>query len=100
MKLFVVIRTHGDAWQPSQPLEGQEDWAGHAGLMDAFVAEGFMVLGGPLEGTPETLLIVRAQTQQEAVDKLATDPWVSRGLLRLVRISPWNLRLGSLPGPK
>lgn len=97
MNLFAVIRTRGAAWQPSLPLEGQADWDVHAAFMTALESEGFVVLGGPLEGTPDVLLVVRATTADEVVDRLQYDPWTNRDLLRLSRISPWRLRLGSLP---
>src|SRR5438309_801920 len=58
-RLFAVIRSRGPAWDPSRPLEGQPDWQGHAAFMNGLKAEGFVVLGGPLEGTPEVLLIDR-----------------------------------------
>jgi hypothetical protein len=64
-KLFAVIRTRGPAWQDSRPLEGQADWAGHASFMNALAKEGFVILGGPLEGTSDVLLIVRATTPDE-----------------------------------
>jgi len=95
-QLFAVIRTRGPAWQGSQPLEGQPDWAGHASFMNALAKEGFVVLGGPLEGTADTLLIVRATTPDEVRSRLAADPWAGRDQLRVTRVAPWTLRLGSL----
>jgi hypothetical protein len=95
-KLFAVIRTHGPAWQDSRPLEGQADWAGHALFMNALAKEGFAILGGPLEGTSDVLLIVRATTPDEVRSRLAEDPWAGKGLLRVSRVAPWTLRLGAL----
>jgi len=97
MKLFVVIRARGDAWQPALPLEAQQDWNGHASFMNALEKDGFVILGGPLDGTPEVLLVVRASTPDEIVARLQDDPWTSLDLLRISRITPWTLRLGSLP---
>jgi hypothetical protein len=97
VKLFAVIRTHGAAWRPSSPMEEQEDWDAHASFMNALESEGFVALGGPLEGTPDVLLIVRASTPDEIMDRLRGDPWTGRDLLRVSRIVPWTLRLGSLP---
>ena len=59
-RLFAVMNTHGARWDAARPLEEQEDWPAHAAFMDALVAEGVVVLGGPLEGTPDVLLIMRA----------------------------------------
>jgi uncharacterized protein YciI len=99
MKLFAVIRTCSDAWNPSLRLEEQPDWGAHASFMNRFESEGFIVLGGPLEGARDVLLIVRATTADEIVERLRDDPWTSRDLLRVTRISQWTLRLGSLPEP-
>ncbi len=97
MKLFAVIRTRGGAWQPSLALESQPDWDAHASFMNGLQREGFILLGGPLEDTPDVLLIVRAGTPEEIIERFAADPWTSQDLLRIGRISPWTLRLGSLP---
>jgi hypothetical protein len=56
-----------------------------------------MVLGGPLDGTSDVLLIVRAKTRDEILARLSADPWTGLDLLRVSRITPWTLRLGSLP---
>jgi uncharacterized protein YciI len=95
-KLFAVIRTRGRAWQDARPLEGQADWTAHAAFMNALAGEGFVVLGGPMEGTADVLLVVRAETPGEIRSRLADDPWAGADLLRISRIAPWTLRLGSL----
>jgi len=42
------------------------------------------------------LLIVNAGTAEEIRSRLAEDPWSRQDLLRIARITPWTLRLGSL----
>jgi hypothetical protein len=64
--------------------------------MNALAKEGFVILGGPLEGASDVLLIVKATSPDEIRSRLAEDPWTIRDLLRVTRISPWTLRLGSL----
>ena len=49
-ELFAVILRHGTAWQASRSLEEQEDWEAHRCFMNALEEEGFVMLGGPLEG--------------------------------------------------
>ena len=95
-RLFAVTRSRGPAWRAGRPLEEQEDWAAHAVFMTALHREGFVVLGGPLEGTPDVLLIARANDADEIRARLADDPWTRNNLLRLERIVPWTLRLGAL----
>ena len=95
-RLFAVIRTRGPAWQDSRPLDGQADWGPHASFMNSLANGGFVILGGPLEGTSDVLLVVRVTTPDEVRSRLAEDPWASADLLRVVRVAPWTLRLGSL----
>ena len=95
-RLFAVIRSRGPAWDDSQPLDNQVDWAAHAAFMNGLLKEKFVELGGPLEGTPDVLLIVRATDASEIAERLGADPWTQNGLLVLKHTSPWWLRLGSL----
>ncbi len=95
-RVFAVLRSRGPSWDDAKPLEGQADWAGHATFMDGLFEEGFAALVGPLEGTRDALLILRASSSSEVADRLAADPWSANGLLVTTQISPWQLRLGSL----
>ena len=64
--------------------------------MDGLLAEGFVRLGGPLEGTSDVLLIIRASDPSEIRLRLAADIWHRNGLLAIKQIAPWTLRLGSI----
>jgi uncharacterized protein YciI len=79
-------------------MEGQEGWGAHAAFMNALQAEGFVLLGGPLEGTSDALLIIRASTPEQIRSRLAADPWTEKDFLRIAQVVPWTLRLGSLVG--
>jgi uncharacterized protein YciI len=93
---FVVLRSRGPAWDDSKPLEAQSDWAAHAAFMDALFEQRFAALVGPLQGTRDALLIVRASSASEVIERLASDPWTPSGLLVTKQISPWQIRLGTL----
>ena len=93
---FVVLRSRGPAWDDTKPLEGQAEWAAHAEFIDALFEEGFAALIGPLEGTRDALLILRAGSETEVVERLASDPWTTNGLLVTKQISPWQIRVGTL----
>jgi uncharacterized protein YciI len=95
-RAFVVLRSRGPAWDDSKSLEGQSEWATHAAFMDALFEQGFAALVGPLEGTRDALLILRASSTSEVVERLASDPWTTNGLLVTKQISPWQIRLGTL----
>lgn len=94
-RLFAVIRSKGRGWNHSLALEQQEDWPAHAAFMNGLQAEGFVVMGGGLEGSPDFLLIFRAADAEEIRSRLAADPWGPEQLVT-TRISPWTLLLGSL----
>jgi len=95
-RIFAVTRSRGSSWNDSLSLEHQEDWPAHADFMNALFAQGFVVLGGPLEGTSDVLLIIRANDANEIRARLSEDLWTSKDLLRIKKIVPWILRLGSL----
>ncbi len=94
-QLFAVIRSLGAAWNDALPLDRQIGWRAHADFMNALHADGFVLIGGPLEGTRDVLLIVRARDADEIAARLETDPWSAADLLRITRIAPWTLRLGA-----
>ena len=96
-RLFALIRTRGPAWDDLRSLEQQDEWDAHASFMNALVREGFVALGGPLDGTSDVLLVVRARSADEIVDRLSADPWSASGLLQVRKVTPWTLRLGALP---
>ena len=97
-RLFAVTRSLGPAWNYSLSLEQQDDWPTHAEFMNGLHEEGFVLVGGPLEGTSEVLLIIRANDANEIRARLCADVWTDKDLLHVKRIVPWTVRLGSLPG--
>jgi uncharacterized protein len=98
-RLFAVIRARGPAWNASLPLERQAEWDAHAVFMEGLVAVGFITVGGPLEGTSDTLLIARATDETEITMRLAADPWTQNGVLIVRNVVPWQIRLGSVGAP-
>jgi hypothetical protein len=49
--MFFAVRLHPDGpWDWLRDLREQDGWEEHGRLMDSLVDEGFVVLGGPLEG--------------------------------------------------
>ena len=77
-------------------MEQQVDWPAHAAFMEGLADDGFLVLVGPLEGTRDALLVVRAADASQIESRLSVDPWTANGLLVLTQVAPWQIRLGSL----
>ncbi|HEY8949509.1 MAG TPA: hypothetical protein VIM56_11545 [Rhizomicrobium sp.] len=93
-RLFFILRTRGANWNRDRGLEEQDRWAEHADFMNDLAKEGFIVLGGPLEGTPNVLLLAMAESEEDVRTRLARDIWARQDLLRVERVAPWNLKLG------
>ncbi len=95
MTYYAVTRTQN--WDPSLTMEQQPSWDEHAAFMDKLVAEGAIVLGGPLQGEQTVLLIFDAENEAAVEELLAADVWTSSGLLTTDKIERWQIRLGELP---
>jgi uncharacterized protein YciI len=76
-------------------MRDQVGWDDHAQFMDRLVATGFVLLGGPLEGDREVLLIVEAESEDAVREQLAADPWAPSGMLRPANVERWTVVLES-----
>ncbi len=90
---FAVTIVRGPAWDESLGIREQRGWDTHALFMDGLVAEGFILLGGPVGDHRQTLHVVAAGDEQEVRRRLAEDPWAQAGLLEIGSIEPWALWL-------
>jgi len=61
--------------------------------MNDLVRSGFIVLGGPLEGDHEVLLIIDAPEVEAIRPRLAQDPWIRNGMLTVASIERWTILL-------
>ena len=93
---YAVTEKQGANWDPSRERRRQDKWDEHAAFMDGLVEDGFVVLGGPLGDGDEVLLVVRAGGEAEIEARLAEDPWLPMEVLRIAKIEPWQIWLGSL----
>ena len=90
---FAVRRRSGPAWDPARGLRSQDLWPEHAACMDAFVAAGLIVLGGPIGASAEALLVFDAPSEAAFRVHLDEDPWTASGHLEIVGIEPWTILL-------
>ena len=88
---LVTLAGSGPEWDPSAPLEEQSGWAEHAEFMDGLVAEGVIVLGGPLDEV-RVAPAIEADSPDAVRAALARDPWTDSHLV-LERIERWTIRL-------
>jgi uncharacterized protein YciI len=96
MEVFAILRRRGPAFDPASPVEGQPAWGPHAAFMMALAQEGVLLLAGPLGDREGALLVVRAETAEQAEARIAADPWTGNGVLETERVAPWDVRIGTL----
>ena len=76
-------------------MREQDGWEEHAAFMEALEEDGFIVVGGPLDGEREVLHIVSAQSEQAIHDRLAEDNWTRDGKLETVSVEGFTALLDS-----
>ena len=74
-------------------MREQVGWDEHARSMDNLVAEGFVLLAGPLEGDRKVLWIVEAASEKAIRLRMAEDPWAANAMLSPVSIERWTVVL-------
>jgi len=92
---LAVRRGRGPKWNTDLPMRTQSQWAEHAAFMNGLVTEGLIVLGGPLGGGEEVLLVFDAPSEDVVRKRLAADPWSASGLLEIKSVEPWTILLDS-----
>jgi|ERR1700735_4212256 hypothetical protein len=93
MSMFLVtLHRSGPLWDPSLDLEQQGEWSAHATYMDELVAQGFVILGGPLGDGIRVILAIESSSAERIRNVLALDPW-SESHLQIDSIEPWTIRL-------
>ena len=61
--------------------------------MDGMVADGLILLGGPLAGDREVLHVVDAPSEEAVRERLETDNWTRNGMLETVAVDHWTILL-------
>jgi uncharacterized protein YciI len=90
---FAVRLKRGGPWDWSKGLREQVGWDEHAEFMDALVDDGFILLGGPLQGDRDTLHVITAPSEEAIRARLAADPWAKNGMLSIKSIERWTILL-------
>jgi uncharacterized protein YciI len=91
--VFALTEVSGPNWDASRPRREQDGWDEHAAFMDGLVADGFVILGGPIGDGERVLLVVEAADEREVEQRLAADPWLPKGILQIASIEPWTIWL-------
>lgn len=100
LTLWVVRLERGGPWDWGREMREQDGWDEHARFMDALVEDGFVLLGGPLEGDREVLLIVDAASEVAIRQRLARDNWAPTGMLSVKSVERWTILLDGREYPR
>ena len=90
---FAVRLERGGPWDWSQDLREQDGWDEHARFMDSLVEDGFVLLGGPLDGEREILHAISAPSEETVRERLAQDNWHQNGMLTIKSVERWTILL-------
>ena len=88
---FIAISSAGPHRDPSKSTREQPLWDQHAAFIDQLVADGFILMGGPLVDEGGSMLIVNAEDEVEVREKLKSDPWMKHGVLKLQSVKRWEI---------
>ena len=88
---FVTISSAGPNRDSSKGTREQPLWDEHAVFIDQLVADGFVLMGGPLVDEDGAMLIVNADDENEVREKLKSDPWMKHGVLKLESVKRWQI---------
>jgi uncharacterized protein YciI len=96
MSVFAVATAKGVNWNYDRDIREQPFWDKHAAYADQLVAQGFVILGGPIaSGDDEDvgLLAVEADDERTVWAVFDADPWTVHGVFRVKSVWPWTLWL-------
>lgn len=66
--------------------------------MNRLAADGFVVLGGPVDESGDILLVVDAADEGEINTTLSRDPWSQSGIIEIKTIKRWTILLQAEEG--
>jgi uncharacterized protein len=95
MAVFVLTQVNGPNYDESRHRREQAAWTEHAAYMDKLLADGFVIMGGPLSDGQHVLLILEAADEQEVAAAVAADPWRPMGILATKTLQRWDVWLDS-----
>lgn len=92
-ELYLVRVERGGPWDWSKDMREQEQWTAHAQFMNALVDDGFILLGGPVEGGHDAFHVVDAASEEELRARFTADPWARSGMLTVKSVERWTILL-------
>jgi uncharacterized protein YciI len=92
-KAIVVFLRPGSLWTPDKSVRGQAYWDDHARFMDALFEAGKVILGGPFSDGSGSMVILAAESVEEARAIFQDDPWARHDVLVAGEFKEWTIFL-------
>ena len=92
---YAFFHTPGPGWAEGVGFREQRGVGEHVGYMAQQLEAGRLVFGGPFLDDSGGMMVLRAESEAEAVAIAEADPTVLNGLL-LVSVKPWMMAMNSL----
>ena len=96
-RLFLATQIRGPGWDPRLERREQKGWDEHVAFMEKLVAEGRVILGGPVGDGTDALLVVEAPDDDSVYIMLGDDPWYGT-ILETAIVIPWDIWLDGRTG--
>jgi len=94
-KRVVVVWRAGPTWT-SGGVPDQPGWDAHAQFIDALVAQGTFVMGGPFADNSGSMSLLEGVSVDEARRIVADDPFVENGVFVLEDVREWDVFVDEL----
>lgn len=88
---YMILSSAGAKRDLSIDTREQPYWDEHAAHIDSYIANGMIVLGGPLIDEGGAILVVKADDEAAVRAMLDADPWYEHEILKLEWISRWQV---------
>jgi len=85
---YVLFHTPGPTWKDGIDFRQQPGVVDHVNYMASFMATDKLAIGGPFLDNTGGMMVLRADSQEEAEAIANADPSVLAGLLK-VSVKPW-----------
>ena len=98
MSVFAVTTAKGSNWDHARGLRQQRFWDEHAAYADGLVAQGIVIIGGPIDGVDDediALLAIEAADENAVQSVFDADPWTVHQVFRVKDVRRWTLWLDS-----
>ena len=93
MKTIAVFQRPGSQWNPDKPVREQAYWDEHAQFMDSLFEAGKVILAGPFADGSGSMVIVTAESVEEAESMFREDPWEPEDILVAGDFKEWTIFL-------